>query len=396
MQLLERRIVRIPLYGLFTLVVFLIALVLTFPDTRVKEIVIVQAEQALNKGKSAEAGDRIWDVNIADLDLWWLTGLELEGVELKERWSEEKLAQVAAEAKEGAPPQKPLTVTIPRVAGRVSIMRSLFNLGLAAVYDVDFEDGGLITGTFVQGGGEISVSAAFEDVDMFRSSIMQSVTGVPGFGTLNGTVLVELDPKTRKPKGGTIDLRGKKLTVGPATVKTEMLPSMAYLEVPQTNFGTFVMKAHIESDSRGAKLVFDEFNAKGRDVRMDVWGDAGVGNTATANVDMRLQFDATFVKENSLSPVLNMQIFRSGKSSDDWYGMSFKGPISKLRPRGSVIAARGPAGTKASTGASGGVSKDSAAKAPAIRRNVRPKKQVEDEEEGQEVEEPEDESEDGE
>ena len=35
---------------------------------------------------------------------------------------------------------------------------------------------------------------------------------------------------------------------GEQTVKTEMLPSMAYLEVPQTNFGTFVLKANIVKD----------------------------------------------------------------------------------------------------------------------------------------------------
>ena len=67
MELLDRKIVRIPLYGLFTLVVFLAALVLTFPDERVKQIVIVQAEQALNAGKRADAGDRIWEVRIDDL-----------------------------------------------------------------------------------------------------------------------------------------------------------------------------------------------------------------------------------------------------------------------------------------------------------------------------------------
>lgn len=385
MELLERRIVRIPLYGLFTLVVFLAALVLTFPDERVKQIVIVQAEQALNAGKRADAGDRIWEVRIDDLDLWWFTGIELHNMRIKEKWTEEKKAKVEEEVAEGAPPQEPLTVTIPRVAGRVSLIKSIINLGLGAQYDIDFEDGGLISGEFVQNSDGGRVTANFDDVDMYKASILQSVTGVPGFGTLNGDVEIEIDPKTRRPAGGTIDLKGKKLTVGPATVKTELLPSMAYLEVPQTNFGTFVFKGTIANEKGKSSLVFDEFSAKGRDVRMEVWGDvelARVFARGVSDVSMRLQFDAEFVKENSLSPVLNIQLFRSGKSSDDWYGMVFKGVIGKMKPKGSVVAARGP--SKSGGAAGKDAPKTSVKKAPpglpnkkgkTTTKNVRPRRQ---------------------
>jgi type II secretion system protein N len=382
-ELLDRKIVRIPLYGLFTLVVFLAALVLTFPDERVKQIVIVQAEQALNAGKRADAGDRIWEVRIDDLDLWWFTGIELDNVRLKERWTDEKKARVEAEVAEGAPPQEPLTVTIPRVAGRVSILKSIINLGLGAQYDVDFEDGGLISGEFVQNSDGGRFTANFADVDMYKASILQSVTGVPGFGTLEGDVEIEIDPKTRRPIAGNIDLKGKKLTVGPATVKTEMLPSMAYLEVPQTNFGTFVLKAKIVKDkgSQNPSLEFDEFSAKGRDVRMEVWGDvelSKVFSRGMANVSMRLQFDAEFVKENSLSPVLNIQLFRSGKSSDDWYGIAFTGLIGKMKPKGSVAAARGPSTKKGATNMAGGDDEKADAgdkgASKTTTKNVRPKR----------------------
>ncbi len=383
MELLDRKIVRIPLYGLFTLVVFLAALVLTFPDERVKQIVIVQAEQVLNAGKRADAGDRIWEVRIDDLDLWWFTGIELNNVRLKERWTDEKKARVEAEVAEGAPPQEPLTVTIPRVAGRVSILKSIINLGLGAQYDVDFEDGGLISGEFVQNSDGGRFTANFADVDMYKASILQSVTGVPGFGTLEGDVEIEIDPKTRRPIAGNIDLKGKKLTVGPATVKTEMLPSMAYLEVPQTNFGTFVLKAKIVKDkgSQNPSLEFDEFSAKGRDVRMEVWGDvelSKVFSRGMANVSMRLQFDAEFVKENSLSPVLNIQLFRSGKSSDDWYGIAFTGLIGKMKPKGSVAAARGPSTKKGATNKAGGDDEKADAgdkgASKTTTKNVRPKR----------------------
>ena len=62
MELLDRKIVRIPLYGLFTLVVFLAALVLTFPDERVKQIELLDDVVAHLRrgggGKGVQAGIR--------------------------------------------------------------------------------------------------------------------------------------------------------------------------------------------------------------------------------------------------------------------------------------------------------------------------------------------------
>lgn len=357
LHLLERPLVRIPLYGIFTVVIFMLCMLLTFPDERIKQILIVQAEAQLNKGKTGADDETMWEVDIEDLDLWWFSGVELHGVKLKERWTAERKARADKEASEGAPPQLPLTVAIPRIAGRASLLQSLISVGPAGVFHIDFEEGGLISGTFAQSGAGITIDTEFDQVDMFKSKLLQGATGVPAFGDLNGTINIVLDPKTRQPASGNIDLKGTKLTVGPATVKTDKLPSMAYLEVPQTNFGTLTLKATLSKKSDKAKeatLNFDDFNAKGRDIHMDVWGDVKLARNAsrsTSNIDMRLKFDETFVKENSLGPILNIQIFRSGKSADNWFGLSFKGPVSKLKPRGSMRAARGPSAGGSDKGA---------------------------------------------
>lgn len=373
-ELLERRIVRIPLYGLFTLVAFLVALVVTFPDERVKQIIVVQAEKALNGDKTGADDERLWDVEIDDLDIWWFSGLELHNVKLKERWSDERKAQAERDAEEGAPPQSPLTVTIPRVAGRVSLLKSITNLGAGGVFTVDFDEGGAIEGEFVQKGSGAEIHVDFVEVDMFKAKLLESVTGVPGFGSLNGTIDLALD-KRGAPSSGAISLKGSKLTVGPATVKTDRLPSMAYLEVPQTNFGNMIIEATIAKQGASPKLTFDTFNTVGRDVRMEVWGDTDLptNKRAQADVDMRLQFDEGFVKENSLGPILNIQIFRAGKSNDNWYGISFKGRLSTLKPRGSMAAARGPSKSKAGAGAKAPARKKPTPKLPK-RRNVQPKK----------------------
>ena len=114
---------------------------------------------------------------------------------------------------------------------------------------------------------------------------------------------------------------------------------------------------------------------------MEVWGDvelSKVFSRGMANVSMRLHFDAEFVKENSLSPVLNIQLFRSGKSSDDWYGIAFTGLIGKMKPKGSVAAARGPSTKKGATNKAGGDDEKADAgdkgASKTTTKNVRPKR----------------------
>lgn len=354
MELFEKRWVRILAYALFVIITLLSCLAITFPDERIKQIIIVQAEKQLNAGKDrSKRNERIWEVQIDELDLWWFSGAELHNVVLKEKWSEERLQRALDEAESGAPPQKPMMVTIPRVAARVSLASSIVNLGAAVVYQVDFNsndtEGGLVKGTVIQRKDGLFLDATLDELDMYRAGLIESVSGVPGFGTMNGTVSFILDPKSGLPVDGKIDLEGKKLSVGPAEVKTDKLPSMAYLEVPRTSLGNLDLEAHIERRGKTPALVFDKFEAKGLDMRMQVWGDVEIEKTSArsrSNVSMRLQFNEEFVQENSLGPVLNIQTLRSGRNGEGWYGLSFKGMIGRMKPRGDLNAAGGPPAAK--------------------------------------------------
>src|SRR5690554_6702928 len=123
---MERSIVRIPVYIAFGFAVFLVALVLTFPDQRLKEIATVQIEKQLD-GK--------YDVAIQDLDLWWLSGVQLKNVRISERITDTSVVETAPEgpkdAKQGAqggmPEKPPFAITIPRVAAGFSPLLSVVN-----------------------------------------------------------------------------------------------------------------------------------------------------------------------------------------------------------------------------------------------------------------------------
>ncbi len=355
LAIFERRSVRILAYLIFIVITLLSCLAITFPDERIKEIIIVQAEKQLNKGKDrSKRNVRIWEVNITDLDLWWFSGIELHNVVLQEKWSEERKQRALDEASDGAPPQKPMTVRIPRVAVRASLLSSLINLGGAGVFQVDFNsdgnDGGLVKGLVIARSDGIFIDAELDNLDMYRAAVIESATGVPAFGYMNGTASFIFDPQTGLPVDGTIDLSGNKLSIGPAEVKTDKLPSMAYLEVPRTSLGNLTFKGHVERRGKTPAFVFDNFNAKGLDVHMQIWGDLELSAKAgqsNSNISMRLQFNEEFVQENSLGPILNIQTLRSGRNGEGWYGISFKGRMSRMKPRGDLNAAKGPSKTKA-------------------------------------------------
>lgn len=348
LAIFEKRPVRWLGYFLFMVITLLICLAVTFPDERIKEIVIVQAEKSLNAGKSrAKRDDKFWEVQITDMDLWWFSGVEFHNVVLKEKWSKERLERAEAEADSGAPPQKPLTIKIPRVAVRGSLLLSAINVGGAAIFEVDFSqvDGGVIDGTVIQRSDGIFIDATFDGLDMYKAALLESVTGVPGFGKIDGKMAVILDPKTRLPIDGTFDFKGQKLSMGPAEVKTDKLPSMAYLEVPRTSLGNLVFKAHIERKGKTPVFVFDDFSAKGLDMNMEIWGDVQLNQVmarSQSDVKLRLQFNEDFVKENSLGPILNIQTLRSGRNGEGWYGISMRGPLSRIKPKGDLKIARGP------------------------------------------------------
>ena len=165
--------------------------------------------------------------------------------------------------------------------------------------------------------------------------------------------------------------------MGPGVVETTKIPSMVYIEVPQTNFGNLTIKAKIEPPKkpRAARFVIEEMGAKGRDVLMDMWGDVQLAKRmglSKSNLQFRLQFDQGFVKENELAPMLNLPPLRAGKSADNWYGFTLYGPIAKVKFKASTTATRGPGASK------GGASKSPAStskrpKVPGLRK-AKPKK----------------------
>lgn len=348
--MMDRSIVRIPAYLAFGFAVFLVALVLTFPDQRIKEIATVQIESRL--------GNK-YDVEIEDLDLWWLSGIELENVTIAERAVEENTAtgkkaqdakggadgkQAAKDAAKNADPlkKKPLRFEIPRVAAGFSAMSSLINLAPTVDFLVDV-GGGDISGSYVQGSDERAIEVDIDDVDLSETPILESMLGVPFSGTLGGEVDLQFHPTRQLITGGHITLEGRELNVEKTTIPL----GMAFIDVPRTDFGKLDADLAIEK-SKGSPTPTVDFKRfefhDGKDVRGQVWGDIDLGRNMAASrakLKMRFQFADKFIRANDLSSTLRMKWFREGKNKD-WYGFVLWGRLAKPRFKGAPTAANGP------------------------------------------------------
>jgi type II secretion system protein N len=346
---MERKIIRIPVYIAFGLASFLIAMAVTFPDQRVKEIAVVQLESQLGNA---------YDVSVEDLDLWWLTGVALEGITISERAEpsdeggdeddgSEKAGEKAGEAQAASagPESKPLQVKIPQVAAKFAPLSSLFNLAPTVDFSVDL-GGGDVDGAYIHGSDAREVEVSIDELNLKETELVSEFLGLPVFGELDGDINIVLDPKRPLVTGGSVELNGKQLTVGPGTITSKKFGAMGFIDVPQTSFGTLEADLNIRQTKGGndTDLTFDKLSLKGRDIRGEVWGKIDLGRGmrgSRAKLEMRFQFNDQFIKKNNLQSVLNIKWLREGKSKD-WYGFVLWGSLAKPNFKGAPTAAKGP------------------------------------------------------
>lgn len=354
LAMLDRPVVRAAAYAGFGFVVFLASLAATFPDDQIKDILTVQIEQQLG-GK--------YSVEVADLDVWWFTGVSLEGVTIEERVDPADLPVLTPEEEEaGLPAEMPMKVTIPRISARLALLRSI--LGPTVEFELDL-GGGVVDGYARMGSDSRDVHVEIDALDLRKTLALTAFTGMPFFGELSGTIDLQLDPDKPMVSGGTIELTGDKLTIGPATIKTDKFPPITYLEIPQTNFGSLEIKMAVKDDKAAAEdgkapaktpgarrqMSIDTFKWSGRDIRGDMWGVFKLASRmeqVSADVEMRMQLDEGFVKKNSLGPLLNVAEIRKGKNKD-WFGLRLYGTLKNIRFKGSPASAAGPGAAKEET-----------------------------------------------
>lgn len=339
--MMERSIIRIPVYIAFGLAAFFIALLLTFPSERIKEIATVQIEKQL-KGE--------YDVSIEKLGLWWLSGIKLKNVQLVERVEDTSEADDKSEDEDSErEEEEPTTITIPRIAGGIAPVMSAFHLAPTFDFRVDL-GGGDVRGNFIQGKKKRELNLKLNFLTLRDIDLFESLLGVPLAGQLKGNIDLELHPRQPLVTGGEVRLRGDNLLVQKTTLETDKLGPMGFIDIPETDFGQLDAHLVIEPEPNGllSKMRFKDFRIhEGEDVRGEVWGDLTLGRNAaqgSARLEMRFQFDERYIRTRNLGDMLQMGYFREGKNKD-WYGFMLWGRLNAPRFKGSPAAAEGPENT---------------------------------------------------
>lgn len=326
---LEKPVVRYPLYVGTAFLVFAIAMGFTFPDDEIKDILVVEGEKAL-KHK--------YKLSIGELDLWRFSGVALQSVSLEER-------EVNPEPVDpDAPAPIPTKIRFERVRARIAPVASVLNLSPTIVFELE-TGGGALEGSFEAGSKAHALNLDATNLDLRKANLLAALTGMPFFGEMDLDARFEFDAKFQ-PVDGHFKLQGRQLSVGPATITTDKFPPMSYFEIPQTSFGTMIINMEMTppEDGKGAaKLEVKRFEASGRDIRLETWGDITMApqfGKARPKLEMRLQLDDSFVKDNSLAPLLNVAEFRKGKGKE-WYGFVLNGTFDRIQFKGSAAASNG-------------------------------------------------------
>lgn len=353
----DNPLVRIGGYVVFGLVVFVAALLITFPDGQVKQIAAVQIESQLERNFKKN-----FEVEVGDLDFWWLLGIELENLSIKERRPEdspgsgqagapaggenpaEKARKAKAKAKEKEDTSLPLELRIPSIAARLAPLTSALNGGLAAKFHLGL-GGGSISGTYVRAGQSQRITASINEVNLRETDVLTRLTGIPFFGTMAGEADLSFALNRPVLTDGNVQLKADKLTIGPKKeVKIESLP-LGYIKIPRTNLGNLRAKMHVE-DGKGGQptLKIDRFDSQGQDLQTQIWGHVKLGSSlarADSRMRMRLKFNPAFIRENELTPILRLKEFQNGKKGN-WHGFVLWGPLGKPNFKGAAKAADGP------------------------------------------------------
>jgi len=370
MEWFVERLYRWGAYALFTFTVFVVALLVTFPDGQIKRIAAVQIEHQLER--NLRTG---YAVEIGDLDPWWL-GFELETVVVEERSTtkgsgggdgestgsnDDSTVSGPATSKKspdegaGSGPSdgSKMTVEIPSIGARLAPLGSLLNLGLSASYYLGL-GGGSISGAYTRTSGAQYLTVSIESLDLEKSTLLEKLTGLPMFGVLDGYGTFTFAAGRPVLTDGKFELGGQKITVGPKPkLKVGALP-VGHISVPQVNFGNLELDLFVESRQKGRPtLRLDQFKSQGRDLQLQIWGTMNlVGGIGRADTELktRIRFNSEFAQKNQpIQALQRHRKFQNGQAGE-WYGLVFSGPLNALQWEGSPTAAQGPPNDGGSNG----------------------------------------------
>jgi type II secretion system protein N len=289
-----------------------------------------------------------YTLEIGGLSPYWLTGVELEQVQVR------KTAAEALAAAEGDKPKPPQAIQIESVQARLGLFRLL--LGTRSVNFGAELGSGSIDGTYREDGEDKKVVATLEDVDLAKLALLESLVSLPMKGTLKGEFDLTLG-KVPTNTQGTVRLGIDKLVIGDGKAKLK-LGAMGGLTIDPIDAGAVI----IDLDVKDGVGVVRKLAAAGSDLKLGGSGDVRFAQPlARSRLNVMLKLNLTDAYKNKSGRTKAMFALLEGggapqlvaaKTNDGGFQFRLSGPFTSVRalpagqaqlPAGGAAAAPAPA-----------------------------------------------------
>lgn len=292
----------------FLLVVFFY---LTFPYDRLKD-------RLVRDFNARQTGPDPMRLEIDEIDSYWLSGIEAEGVRL------------LSKDEAGAGKSKKTKVTgIDHVHARLSILSLL--VGRRSVSFGADAFGGSVQGTISDSDAEREVEVEIEALDLGQTPLLAGILGIPLAGALSGTIDL-VSPEARLSKAeGKIALKVTGLAVGDGKAKIRDL-----IALPKLDAGELVLAAEVKA----GQVKVTELSATGPDLELSADGNIRLRDQpdqSYLNLTTEFKFTDRYTNKDDITKALfgKSGAFdldpknRRAKRADGFYAWRVSGALSR-------------------------------------------------------------------
>jgi len=271
-------------YAAFYLFALLVFAYVTFPYERLRDRIVQEFNQR-------QTGPDALRLELDELDSYWLSGVEAEGIRLI---SPPKPSTAAPEA--GAVVQTPTAMSIDSAHARVGMFGLLFgNINLTFGADAF---GGSISGRTSESDGAREVELDLDELSLAEAPLLGSAVGLPVAGTVSGRLEFVL-PEGKLAKGdGVISLKGTDLSVGDGKAKIRETIALPKIEAGELT---------IEGQATAGQLKIETLSAKGPDLELESEGSVRLRDpmpTSVLNLTARFRFTERYTGKNEMTRAL--------------------------------------------------------------------------------------------
>lgn len=264
-------------------------------------------------------------LSIGELDTYWLSGVELENVELVGQ------ATVGEDGKLG----KPDRFSIDSARVRASLLSALAG-NLSVAFDASAFDGTL-EGSYSEEDEKKHIQFQATDLGVGKLPFMQRTIGIPLQGNLVGTVDLHLPGGKFAEADGTMELELQEFRVGDG--KTKIRDTIA---LPEIKAGTLTLKA----EAVAGLLTVSELKCDGPDIKISAAGKIKLRDpfeNSLAEMTLTFEFKDAYRNKNEMTGALlgkpggppgvldlDPKVKRA-KKPDGSYAWRLSGPLSRLK-----------------------------------------------------------------